>query len=148
MKNNYFFIFFSTLLLTNASAENLFIQSKNISLDKNREISIFENEVLVRTEENNEIISDYAEYDKKKGLIKFKDNILVTDNKKNKIEADFAEYNDFTKIFKTNGPTKILTNENYTIFGEDITLNNKSKRKAKIKTYASFDLKSFYHSHF
>ena len=77
-------------------------------------------------EENNEIIGDYAEYDKKKGLIKFKDNILVTDNKKNKIEADFAEYNDITKIFKTNGP-KILTNENYTIFGEDITLNNSQK---------------------
>ena len=33
------------------------------------------------------------------------------------MEADFAEYNDITKIFKTNGPTKILTNENYTIFG-------------------------------
>ena len=127
MKNNFFFIFFSTLLFTNAYAENLFIQSKNISLDKNREISIFENEVLVRTEENNEIKSDYAEYDKKKSLIKFKNNILVTDNKKNKIEADFAEYNDITKIFKTNGPTKILTNENYTIFGEDITLNNKLK---------------------
>ena len=77
MRSNYFFILFATLLFTNVNAENLFIQSKNITIDKNKEISIFENEVLVRTEENNEIISDYAEYDKKKGLIKFKDNIVV-----------------------------------------------------------------------
>ncbi len=127
MKSNFFFIFFTTsLFFTNAHAENLFIQSKNISLDKKKEISIFENEVLVRTEENNEIISDYAEYDKKKGLIKFKNNILVTDNKKNQIEANFVEYNDISKIFKTSGPTKILTSENYTILGEDITFSNKS----------------------
>ena len=103
------------------NAENLFIQSKNITIDKNKEISIFENEVLVRTEENNEIISDYAEYDKKQSFIKFKKNIVVTDSKNNKIEANFAEYNDITKIFKTYGPTKLLTSEKYIILGEDIT---------------------------
>ena len=106
MKSNFFFIFFSTLLLTNASAENLFIQSKNISLDKNREISIFENEVLVRTEENNEIISDYAEYDKKKGLIKFKNNILVTDNKKIKLRQILQNIMILLKFSKLMGQQK------------------------------------------
>ena len=37
-------ILFNTLLL----AENIFIESKNISLDKNKKISIFENEVLLK----------------------------------------------------------------------------------------------------
>ena len=126
MRSNYFFILFAFLLFTNVYAENLFIQSKNITIDKKKEISIFENEVLVRTEENNEIISDYAEYDKKQSFIKFKNNIVVTDSKNNKIEANFAEYNDITKIFKTYGPTKLVTSEKYIILGEDITLNNKS----------------------
>ena len=106
MKNNYFFIFFSTFIFANAYAENLFIQSKNITLDKNREISIFENEVLVRTEENNEIISDYAEYDKKKGLITFKNNILVTDNKKIKSRQILQNIMILLKFSKLTGQQK------------------------------------------
>ena len=46
-------------------AENILIESKNITLDKNREISIFKDEVIVRTQENTQIASDFAEYNKK-----------------------------------------------------------------------------------
>ena len=51
------------------NADNLTIQAKNISLDKNKEISIFEKEVVVKTENNKIIKSDYAEYSKKEFFI-------------------------------------------------------------------------------
>ena len=59
-----------------SSAENLVIEAKNISLDKNKETSIFEREVIVKTENNKIIKSDYAEYNKKKLSI-FKRIILL-----------------------------------------------------------------------
>ena len=56
-----------------SSAENLVIEAKNISLDKNKETSIFEKEVIVKTDDNKIIKSDYAEYNKKKKLSIFKE---------------------------------------------------------------------------
>ena len=53
-----------------SSAENLVIEAKNISLDKNKETSIFEKEVIVKTDDNKIIKSDYAEYNKKKNITK------------------------------------------------------------------------------
>ena len=70
MKNNIILIIFIIFIANSTLADNLFIQSKSISLDKNKEITIFENEVLVKTEDNNKITSEYAEYEKKKGLYK------------------------------------------------------------------------------
>ena len=58
------FLFFSSYL----KAENLLIQSKKISLEKKSEISIFEDDVVITTSENNIIKSDYAKYNKKKEL--------------------------------------------------------------------------------
>ena len=55
MRSNYFFILFATLLFTNERRKFIYT-IKKYYIDKNKEISIFENEVLVRTEENNEII--------------------------------------------------------------------------------------------
>ena len=46
-------------------AENLAIQAKSISLDKNKQFSIFEDEVKVETQDGYIINSDLAEYDKK-----------------------------------------------------------------------------------
>ena len=60
------------------------ISSKNIRLEKKGELSIFEEDVVITTSENNIIKSDYAEYDKKNGIITLKKNIQAIDNKKNK----------------------------------------------------------------
>ena len=65
MKNKLIFLLLF-FIFSKVSAENILIQSKNIKLNKQTEISIFENDVLVKTEENSTIKSDYAEYDKKK----------------------------------------------------------------------------------
>ena len=125
MKNKIIFIFLNFVIFFNtAFAENIFIQSKNISIDKNKENSIFENEVFVKTQDGSTIKSDYAEYNKKNGYLKIEKNISAVDSKNNSLEADFAEYSEKNKVLKTKGKTKIITSEKYIIEGKDITLNN------------------------
>ena len=70
MKNKFilsFFLFFFNNIL---EAENIIIESKKITLDKNRNTSIFEEQVKITTQENYLIESDFAEYDRTKGFIK------------------------------------------------------------------------------
>ena len=74
-------IFFSSTLHT----EELLSESKKIKLEKKGELSIFEEDVIITTAENNIIKSDYAEYDKKNGTIILKKNIRALDSKKNEI---------------------------------------------------------------
>ncbi len=120
------------------SAENIFIQSKNVSLNKKNQTTIFKDEVIVKTEEGISIKSDYAEYDKEKAFLLLKDNIKAIDNKNNIIETNYAEYDEKTKIFKSRGSTTILTSEKYLIEGEDIIFDNSkdfimSNKKTSIK---------------
>ena len=127
MKNKIFIIFLTFFLNSMSSAENLVIEAKNISLDKNKETSIFEKEVIVKTDDNKIIKSDYAEYNKKKNYLFLKNNIVALDQKNNRIEAEKAEYDGNLKLFKTIGVTKILTSEGYTIEGENIIADNKKR---------------------
>ena len=104
MRNNIFInLIFFLFLIKSGFAENITIQSKNITLDKNKETSIFQNDVVIRTQDESIIKSDYAEYNKLNGLIKLKGNIEATDNEQNKIETNVAEYNENKKIFKKFG---------------------------------------------
>ena len=113
-------LFINSFLL----ADNLTIESKNITLDKNKLNSVFENEVIVKTDDNKTIKSDYAEYNKKKGFILLKSNVSAIDSSNNIIETNEAIYYEKSKIFKSFGPTKIVTAENYIINGNNITLDN------------------------
>ena len=128
MKNRILFTFFFLLFSSKVIAENLSIEAKNISLDKNQKVSLFENEVKVVTENGYIIKSDLAEYNKDSGILVLKNNIIGTDKKNNIIKTEFAEYNEKTKIFITVGLTEISTSENYNIETADITLNNFSKK--------------------
>ena len=128
MKNKILFIFFLFLYNSNVFAESIFIESKSISIDKNKETSIFENEVNVKTKDGYIITSDFAEYNKATGILILKRKITGTDKENNIINAEFAKYNENTKILITTGPTKITTSENYIIEGSDITLNNTRKQ--------------------
>ena len=65
MKSKFFKILLFFFYFTQSFAENINIQAKNISIDKDKEISVFENEVKVITENGITIKSDYAEYNKK-----------------------------------------------------------------------------------
>ena len=108
-------------------AENLIIESKQISIDKNRQISIFEKEVVITTPENQIIESDYAEYNKKDGIIILKKNVKAIDNEMNKVYADYAEYNEEFKTLNTIGKTNIKTSEGYILEGKDILFDNLNK---------------------
>ena len=72
MKNNLIFFLIVYFFINPVFSEPLIIQSKNISLDKLKEITIFKDEVYIKTDQNHTIESDYAKYDKKNGIIKFK----------------------------------------------------------------------------
>ena len=119
----FYIIFTNSILL----AENIFIEAKSISIDKKKQISIFENDVIVKTLDNNVISSDYAKYDKNKGIIILKGNIEAVDNQNNIIQTNYAEYNKLINIFKSIGPTKIITSQKYIIEAEDVIFNNNKK---------------------
>ena len=113
------------LLLCNVSyAENLTIIAKNISIEKDNQISIFTDNVLIKTLEGNTIKAEYVKYDKRNSLLIIKDNIIAVDSKNNIIETNYAEYDDKNKFFKSIGKTKITTTDNYTILGSDIFFKN------------------------
>ena len=84
MKNNIFISLFLILFSQSLKAENVLIESKKITLEKNAELSIFEENVVITTSENNIIKAEYAEYDKKNGVITLKNNVVATDNRNNK----------------------------------------------------------------
>ena len=55
MKNRLIIILISFLLSKLALAESLQISSKNISIDKNKQSTVFEKDVIILTEKNNKI---------------------------------------------------------------------------------------------
>ena len=127
MKNKILYIIFFIFFQFSVNAENLFIESKKITLDKKNEVSIFEENVVVTTKENDEIKSDYAEYNKKLGILIVKDNVKAKDINGNIILTNYAEYNESNKLLITRGDTKIITSEKYIINGKNISVNGKNK---------------------
>ena len=125
MKNKFLIIIFF-LAHTALKAENLQIEAKNITLDKDKITSIFENEVVVKTKEKT-IKSEYLKYDKEKGFLIFKKDIIATDKEGNIIETNYAEYNEKNKYFLSKGLTEITTSQNYKLVGSNISLDNEKK---------------------
>jgi len=124
MKNRFYILIIYLFINSIASAENIFIESENITLDKNKEISIFEKNVVVTTQDKKQIKSEYLNYNKKLGLLILKDNVVAVDDQNNSIETENAEYFENKKIFISNGPTKIITTEKYKIDGSDIIFDS------------------------
>ena len=73
------------------------IEAKSIALDKDRVTSIFEDEVVITTEEKT-INSNYAKYNKKIGLLIIKDNVIATDIQ-NIIQTEYAEYIENSRFY-------------------------------------------------
>ena len=81
MKNNFLIIFFSMFFFSELFAENMTIEAKNISFDKNTNTTIFEKNVIVKTA-NKIIKSEFAKYYKNDGFLIVKENISILDNQK------------------------------------------------------------------
>ena len=94
MKNKILIIFFSLLFFDLCFSKNIFIEAKNITIEQKNEISIFKKNVLVKTEDNYEIKSQYGEYNKKSGILILKENVEGIDKNNNIIETEFAKYNE------------------------------------------------------
>ena len=91
---------------------------------KIKKLSIFKNEVSIITEEKI-LLKVIVEFDRKKNIIKLKGNVIAKDNLNNTVSSEYAEYDDNTKIFRSLGPTEIITSENYKINGKNIIFNSK-----------------------
>ena len=139
MRNKILITIFFLLINNILSAENILIESKNITLDKNKNTSIFEDEVIIKTDNNYTINSDYAEYNKLDKIIILKKKIKAIDNKNNIIESEYAEYSETSKILKSLGETKIITSENYIIISQDVTVNDNLKKIKSEKKTTIFD---------
>ena len=126
MKNKIYIFTFFFLFFSKVFAENLEITAKNITLDKDKVTTVFENDVIVKTK-NKIIKSQYVKYDKKTGLLILKNNIIAEDENNNIITTEKAEFNEIEEIFKTFGPTNIITSEKYNVSGNNIIINNKNK---------------------
>ena len=127
MRNNFFIIFLSLFLSIKSSAEDLFIEAKNITLDKNNKVTIFKNDVTLETADK-KITSDFAEYNKVTGKVILKNNVVAKDKLNNIVETNYAEFDNISNFFKTIGFTKFITSKNYTLKGADINFDNKNKK--------------------
>ena len=127
MKNS--LIFFCFLIFCNSIllAENISIVAKNITVEKDNQVSIFKNNVVLTTEDGEVIKSDYAKYDKKENFIILKGNVVATDKNNNTTKTNHAEYEILKKILTSKDLTEIKTSENYTILSKNIILDGKNK---------------------
>ena len=125
MKNK-FCIIILIFFFDNLFAETLSINAKNITFDKNTNISIFEDEVVVRTK-NKVLKSDFAKYEREKGFLILRKNISIIDEKNNKMTTDYAEYFEKKQVLKTVGSTLVSTDEGYILEGNDLFVDNKEQ---------------------
>ena len=126
MKSNFIIFILALFLSSKLFAENLFIEAKDITLNKDQETTVFRNSVTIKTKDK-QITSQFAEYNKKTQEIVLKGNITAKDKLNNIIKTDYAEYNNNTGLFKTVGPTNLITSENYSLEGEDLYFDNQNK---------------------
>ena len=99
MKSNLIIVISLIFTCLKLQAKGLDIQAKDISLEKNK-ITVFKEDVIIKTQENITIKTDYLEYNKESGLLKLKNNIKTIDDKSNTIETEYAEYDEKIKFLK------------------------------------------------
>ena len=141
---SFLFTFFFNFLL----ADDLFIQSEKINIDKKKEVTIFKDNVIFKTQDNKTIQSGYAEYNKKKNLIILKDRVILIDQNNNRIETEFAEYFENKKQFSSKGSTRIITREGYTLEGKNVNLNKDIASSEEQTIITDLDKNSIYLENF
>ncbi len=116
MKNNIIktLLFF---LVTNISfADELEISAKNISLDKKKEISIFQEDVIIVDKDNNIIKTDYAVYNYKLQNIEAKGDTTITTSEGYIVETQDINFNKNKNFINSDSPTIIKDVQNNKIY--------------------------------
>ncbi len=157
MKNKIIFFLIYIFLFSPSLAENLNIQSLNITIDKKKKTTIFQNEVSAEDKKNNKLLTNYAEYNKDLKLfktvgkttvftaggfviegkdvifdhnlnyIKSDDPATVQDLEKNRIYLDNFEYSTSNSFFKSVGNIKIIDSKNNKYNFTQIYIDEKKK---------------------
>ena len=140
MKNKIFFIillFFFDVL----HANDFNISAQNIKIDKDKQITVFENDVIIEDEKKNYIKSDYAQFNKKKEFFILKGNIIIKDISGNEFQSENATYDKKNGKYETQGLSKIISSEGYSVTTEDlvIDLNNNIVSTLKEATIKDLD---------
>lgn len=138
MKNNLAIILILFFTTINLYAENININAKNISIDKKKQITIFENDVVIIDDNKNTIKSEFASYDKNLDFFILKKNIFIKDIEGNILKGNEATYDKKIGLYKIIGKAKILTSTGYSVDASNITLDTlkkilTSEEKAKIE---------------
>ena len=94
MKNKIIIFLIYIFFCAQSVAENLNIQSLNMTVDKKTKITIFQNQVSAKDEKNNKLLTELAEYDRN------------------------------SQLLKTIGKTTVITSEGYFISGENFVFDN------------------------
>ena len=87
MKSNFIIFILALFLSSKLFAENLFIEAKDITLNKDQETTVFRNSVTIKTKDK-QITSQFEEYNKKTQEIVLKGNITAKDKLNNIIKTD------------------------------------------------------------
>ncbi len=125
MKNNIIktLLFF---LVTNISfADELEISAKNISLDKKKEISIFQEDVIIVDKDNNIIKTDYAVYNYKLQNIEAKGDTTITTSEGYIVETKDINFNKNKNFINSESPTIIKDIQNNKIYLENFNYQMK-----------------------
>ena len=126
MKNKFHIILLFLFFSSNIFAEDLFIEAKDITINKDKQTTIFKNSVKLETADK-KITSQFAELNKKTQQVILKENIIAKDKFNNIIKTNFAEFDNSKKTFKSIGPTTLITSQNYSLKGSDIHFDNLNK---------------------
>ena len=127
MKNSFFIILLLSFLKASLHAEELFIEAKDVSLNKNNKTTIFKDDVVIKLK-NKEIISQFAEYNKETEKIVLRKNIIAKDELNNIVKTEYAEYNKLKDTLTTVGTSTFTSSENYTLDGENLFFDNQNKK--------------------
>ena len=127
------FLFFSKAF----ALENLDIKSKKISVDKKKEITIFQDEVIIKDEMNNIIKSDYVLYDNKLEKLEIKGNVEISTAEGYSIESKDIVLDKKNNILFSKNSTIIKDVQNNEILLENFNYQLKEK---KIKSIGDIKL--------
>ncbi len=125
MKNNLIKILLFFLLTNVSFADELEISAKNISLDKKKEISIFQDEVIIIDKDNNIIKTDYAVYNYKLQIIEAKGDTVITTSKGYIVETKDINFNKNKNFINSESSTVIKDVQNNKIYLENFNYQMK-----------------------
>ena len=107
MKNRIIFFLLYIFCFSPSLAENLNIQSLNITIDKKTKTTIFQNQVSAKDEKNNQLLTEFAEYNKNLQLFKTVGKTTVLTSGGFVIEGDNIIFDNNKNYIKSNSPANI-----------------------------------------